>query len=267
MKSFIDYIETSCAELKDDRMTYLYKKKLLDEMTERANEMTHAGLKDEKVLADLIADEFGNLKENFPKFEKEEKKRMLTKKLKVLLPLGGLIFFILMFITYFSVSSSTGAWDKTWLIIVGGIFSMIIFYVSFGINKLCHMRRVFHPIARVLIAGCVMIFMVFVFLFWLMMVPENIITWPILPAGIILALLSDLVFAYTTKQKFRTISFFVYMPIIATMAYIILAAYGIITWTGGWPFILLGLVVDVIYIITIVMSNMKYFMYRQEDEE
>ena len=73
MKNFIEYIETSCADLKDNHMTYLYKKKILDEMTERANEITHAGLKDEKVLADLIADEYPDLKGNFAKFEKEEK--------------------------------------------------------------------------------------------------------------------------------------------------------------------------------------------------
>jgi hypothetical protein len=56
------------------------------------------------------------------------------------------------------------------------------------------------------------------------------------------------------------------MPVIATMLYIILAAYGIISWTLGWPVILIGLVVDVIYIISIVMSNMKYFIYRKEEE-
>ena len=267
MNSFIDYIETSCEKLKDNRMTYLYKKKLLDRMTQRANEITAAGLKDEKVLTDLIAGEFGDLYANYPAFEKEEKKRILNKKLKVIFPVGGLIYLVLMFITYFAVSDSTGEWDKTWLIIVGGIFAMIIFFSSFGINKLCHMRRVFHPIARVLTAGCVMLFTVFIFLFLLMMLPEDTVLWPILPGGIALAFCNDLVFAYTTKQKFRTISFFVYMPAIATMIYIILSAYGITTWAGGWPIILLGLVVDLGYIISIVMSNMKYFMYKQEVDE
>ncbi len=266
MKNFIEYIETSCADLKDNHMAYLYKKKILDEMTDRANEITHAGLKDEKVLADLIADEYPDLKGNFAKFEKEEKKRRLSKLLKVILPIGGLIFFISIFIAYFSISNATRAWDKTWLIIVGGIFAMIIFYTSFGINKLCHMRRIFHPIARVLIAGCVMLFTVFVFLFWLMMIPE-LVFWPILPGGIILALICDLIFAFTTKQKFRTISLFVYMPIIAIMLYIILAAYGIISWFAGGPIILLGLVADLIFILSIVVGNMKYFMYKQEVED
>ena len=65
MKDFIEYIETSCAKLPDNHITYLYKKQILDEMTDRANEVTHSGLKDEKVLADLMADEYPNLDGNY----------------------------------------------------------------------------------------------------------------------------------------------------------------------------------------------------------
>lgn len=266
MQKIIEYIESSCRNLKDDQTTYYYKRKLLDEMSQRATEMVSTGLKDEKVILDLIADEMGDIEKGYDQFVKERKKQQRNKFMKVALPVGGLLFLIMIFIAYFSVSSMTSAWDKTWLIIVGGIFAMIIFYLSLGINKLCHMRRVFHPIARVLIFGCVMLFMVFAFLFQLMMLPDEFIVWPILPGGVALALVADLVFAYSTKQKFRTISFFVYMPVIATMLYIILAAYGIVTWAAGWPIILLGLVIDAGYIFSVIMSNMKYFMYKKEAE-
>ena len=266
MQQIIDYIEKSCSGLKDNQVTYYYKRKLLDSMSQRATEMVKSGLKDEKVILDLIADEYGDIEKGYDQFLKERKKQQRSKFMKIAFPVGGLIFLIMIFVAYFSVSSLTSAWDKTWLIIVGGIFSMIIFYLSFAINKLCHMRRVFHPIARVLIVGCVMLFMVFVFLFQLMFTPDDLAVWPILPAGVGLALIADLVFAYTTKQKFRTISFFVYMPVIATMLYIILSAYGIVSWIAGWPIILLGLVIDLIYIVSVVMSNMKYFMYKKEAE-
>lgn len=267
MKKLIEYIENSCEGLKDNHMTYLYKKSLLDRMSERADEITHAGLKDEKVLADILTSEFSNLYEGYPQFVKEEKRRQRAKIMKVAFPVGGLIALLLIFVAYFTVSRLTLAWDKTWLIIVGGIFAMIIFYLSFAIRKLCRMRRIFHSVARVLIAGCVMLFSVFVFLFWLMMLPEDSITWPILPIGIALVLISDLIFAYVTKQKFRTISFFAYMPAIATMIYIVLAAYSVVTWGGGWILILFGILVDLVYILAVLLSNAKYFMYRQEVEE
>ena len=266
MQKIIDYIEKSCSGLKDNQVTYYYKRKLLDGMSQRASEMIKAGLKDEKVILDLIADEYGDIKEGYAQFLKERKKQQRSKFMKVAFPVGGLLFLIMIFVVYFAVSSLTSAWDKTWLIIIGGIFSMIIFYLGFAVNKLCHMRRVFHPIARVLIIGCVMLFMVFAFLFELMMLPDEFTVWPTLPAGVAIALVADLIFAYTTKQKFRTMSFFAYMPAIATMVYIILAAYGIVSWIAGWPIILLGLVIDLLYIISIVMSNMKYFMYSKEEE-
>ena len=267
MQKLIDYIEQSCSGLKDNQATYHYKRKLLDDMSERATEMIKAGLKDEKVILDLIADEFGDIKKTgYEKFMKERKKQQRSKFMKVAFPVGGVVFLLMILIAYFAVSSLTSAWDKTWLIIVGGVFGMIIFYLSFAINKLCHMRRVFHPIARVLIVGCVMLFMVFAFLFQLMMLPDGFTVWPILPAGVALALVTDLIFAFSTKQKFRTISFFFYMPVIATMLYIILAAYGVVSWIAGWPIIFIGLVVDVLYVVKIIMSNMKYFMYSKEVE-
>ena len=263
MKNFIDYIEASCADLGNSQSAYRYKKKVLDEMTEKANALTRAGLKDENVLKDLISEAYPDLKGGFARYQKENRK---SKFLKVGLPVGCLVSLVLILITYFAVSFLTSAWNKTWLIIVGGVFALIIFCLSVAIAKICSMRRVFHPIARVLIIGCTVLFAVFAFLFFLMMIPEMTV-WPMLPGGIIAALLADLVFAFVTKQKLRTISLFVYMPVIATMMYIILAAYNVVSWLGGWPIILLGLVADFLYILFVIMSNAKYFMYKQEVDE
>lgn len=267
MNTFIEYIEKSCKSLGDSRMTYLYKRSLLDKMEEREREIIRAGMKDSKVIADLVADEFGDLAKGFDAFVKQQKKKKRAQIMKYALPVGGLISLIIIFVCYFAVSKSTGAWDKSWLIIVGGIFALIIFYFSIAIKKLSTMRRIFHPVARALIAGCVMLASVFTFLSALMAAEDRIITWPVVLAGIVVMLLADLAFAYITKQKFRTISFFVYMPVITTMLYVILASYNIITWIGGWPVILAGLGVDVIYILAVLAWNMKYFVYRQEVEE
>ena len=79
MRDFIEYIETSCAKLPDNHITYLYKKQILDEMTDRANEVTHSGLKDEKVLADLMADEYPDLESNYYAWAKAYKKKKLAK--------------------------------------------------------------------------------------------------------------------------------------------------------------------------------------------
>ncbi len=266
MKNFIEYIEDSCKNIKDTQLSYKYKKNLLDEMTERANQVTAAGLRDEKVLADLMADEFPDIEENYYTYEKAEKKKARAKLLRAVFAICGVIFFIATFVTYFAVSKATGAWSTTWLIILAGIFSMVIFYTSFLIKRLYHWHRFLHPLARVLLAGCIMLFTVFVFLFVLMIVrPES--SWPIVILGILIGFIADLIFAFASKQKFRTVSLFVYMPAMFTMLYIVLAGFHIITWGAGWPLIFLGLIVDLIIALTIALSNAKYFMYKQEDEE
>lgn len=264
--NFIDYIEESCKNIEDNHISYVFKKKLLDEMTERANEITGAGLRDEKVIADLLADEYPDIEKQYREFEKQQKKKARGRFLRKLFALGGVLYFIAIFVAYFGISSVTGAWGKTWLIIVGGIFSMIIFYVSFLIKKLYHWHRFLHPLARILIAGCVMLASVFAFLFVLTMFDPGI-SWVIVILGIMTMLIADLIFAFVTKQKFRTISLFAYMPVLATMLYIVLAGSGVITWLAGWPIIFVGFAIDVIIALTIAASNAKYFMYKQEDDE
>jgi cation transport ATPase len=266
LKNFIEYIEKSCENIKDSQISYKYKRKLLDEMTERANEITGAGLRDEKVLADLIADEYPDLEQNYYVYEKEEKKKARASLLRKLFAVGGVLFFIAIFVAYFSVSKATGAWDKTWLIIVGGIFSMIIFYTSFLIKRLYHWHRFLHPLARVLIATCILLVAVFTFLFVLMIYNPGF-SWVFVILGILISFVADLVFAFKTKQKFRTVFLFVYMPAIFTMLYIILAGMGIISWLTGWLLVFAGVGVDLIIIMAIIVHNAKYFMYKQEDEE
>ena len=264
--NFIDYIEESCKNIEDNHISYIFKKRLLDEMTERANEITRAGLRDEKVIADLLSDENPDIEKQYKEFEKKEKKNARSKFLRTVFAIGGVVFFISIFVAYFSISSATGAWDKTWLIIVGGIFSMVIFYVSFLIKRLYHWHRFLHPLARVLLVGCVMLASVFAFLFVLMMFNPGI-SWIIVILGIMASFIADLIFAFATKQKFRTISLFAYMPALTTMLYIVLAGVGVVTWLTGWPIIFVGFAIDLIIALTIAASNAKYFMYKQEGDE
>ena len=75
------------------------------------------------------------------------------------------------------------------------------------------------------------------------------------------------IFAFATKQKFRTVSLFVYIPAISALLYVILAGAGILSWLTGWLIIFAGVALDVIIALSIIAGNAKYFMYKQEDEE
>lgn len=286
MRDFIEYIETSCAKLPDNHTTYLYKKQILDEMTDRANEVTHSGLKDEKVLADLMADEYPNLEGNYKVWAKAYRKKKLAKTMRLIMGIGSVVVFFASLIAFFVVGENTtftyygynddilGTWTvsgyrNAWLIILGAIFGIVILYLSLGIKRICKMRRVFHPIARAMIVICVMIVMVFAFLCALMLSTNPLETkmWPIVIAGIILALVADICFAFATKQKFRTINTLVYVPIISILLFVILEAYGIMADGLGWAFVVSGLIIDVIYVLCIVASNAKYFVYKKGADE
>ena len=180
MTRFIDYIETSCKNLEKTDAVYRYKRQVLEEMKAKAKEISAAGLKDEKVIADLITNEFGNVGENFTEYEKKKKRKKL---LKTVLPIGSLGFILLTLIAFFAVSAATDAWNKTWLIVVGGVFALVIFLMILAVRKLCRMRRVFHPIARMLIVACTILISVFAFLYLLIMTPTELPVWPAITTG------------------------------------------------------------------------------------
>ncbi|MCI6771743.1 MAG: hypothetical protein MR567_07245 [Oscillospiraceae bacterium] len=52
MADFIDYLEAAFNGEKDDGTLYRFKRQTLKKMNERANEVTHTGLRDNKVLYD-----------------------------------------------------------------------------------------------------------------------------------------------------------------------------------------------------------------------
>lgn len=265
MNSFVDYIEESCAGLRDDKILYNYKRMLYDEITERANQITASGLKDEKVLGDLIRDEYPNIKENYKSYYDAKTKKLREKRRIKLTAIGSVFTFIIMFIAYFGVSFSTHRWSNSWLIIVGGIFGLIILWLSFAIKKLCTMKKIFHPVARILTAICIMMATVFAFLFALAFL-HMAKAWTIVLMGIIAMFVADAVFATVTKQKLYIINYFLYIPSIFTMLFVILGAFSVVSWRWGWLLIILGLIIDAIIMMSIAAENSRYH-YHQEVED
>lgn len=265
MNTFVDYIEESCAGLRDDRILYNYKRMLYDEITERANQITASGLKDEKVLDDLIRDEYPNLKDNYKSYYIAKTKELREKRLRKLTAIGSVFYFFIVLIAYFGISFTTQHWSSTWLIIVGGYFALIVLWLSVAIKKLCKMKRIFHPIARLLTAICIMMITVFAFLFALAGI-HMAKAWTIIIMGIIVMFIADAVFATVTRQKMYIINYFVYIPSIFTMLFVILGAFSIVSWNWGWLLIILGLIVDAVIMMSIVAENSRY-KYNQEVED
>ena len=265
MKDFIDYIEESCAGIEDGAVLYKFKRELLAEMTDRANEITHSGLKDEQVLCDLIKDEYPDICGDYNKYALKEKRKRRAKLKRRLIAICSSAAAVALLTAFIVISVITRRWDVTWLIPVGGLFLGIIYFTHFVIRKLFKMRRLFHPIARILTAGCVMLFTTFAFLFCLVMtsMPNS---WAIFPMGVILMLVIDAILAHFTHQRLAVINYIIYIPFIAALLYVVLGAYYIVPWSPGWLIVVLGVPVDMIVMIATIIHNSKY-IYRQEVED
>ncbi len=266
MSSFIDYIENTFADTANNDTLYRYKRLVLDKMTERANEVTHTGLHDEKVLDDLIISEFPHLKENYQKFCAEDRHRRREKALNKFMIFGTIGFILALVVLYLAVSFLTDAWSQTWLLIVGGILLWVIFLLSVFIRRITALRRLFHPFARVLLALSIMAGATVVFLFTLVVLHRSD-AWVIYPIAVVLMYVADGIYAYVTKQKLRIINYLIYIPAAMPMLYVVLGALDILPWHPGWLLMPLSVLIDLAMIAFRSASNAKYRYKQEVDDE
>lgn len=265
MESYIQHIENSLKNVPESPSLYKYKRHLLDQMTERANEITHSGLKDDKVLSDLIISECPNLTEDYFKFQKEDTKKARQKKNLIVNAVGSVLYILSLIIVYLIISFITKDWAHTWLLIEGGISLWITYLLGIGIKKITSMRRIFHIGARILLGIAVMVVAQAVFLVcmaWLH-IPHS---WLIVIVGIIGIFVADAIYAGVTKQKLAIINYLVYIPAVSPMIYIILGVLGVLPWNIGWVIVPLAVLVDIVIIMAKLISNKKY-TYKMEEEE
>lgn len=265
MKSYIDYIEDTLQGIPDDGTLYRYKRQVLDRMNELAAEVTHAGLRDQKVMTDLVISEFPDLKGGFEKFclaDRKEKHKQLVNKIMLF---GTPALAVLLLALYLGVSFLTDAWSKTWLVFADGFLCWAVFLLGVGMARITAKRRLFHPIARVLLALAVMCADTAVFLLVLMFTGFSP-AWVIFPAGVIGILLADAVYAQVTRQKLRIINYLIYILVAAPMLYVVLSGLGLVPWNVGWILIPLAVAIDIILLIAKLLNNSKY-TYKPEVEQ
>lgn len=124
--TFSDYAEKALKKLPNTKSAYLYKQEVIARMTERANELVKSGLSDNKVINELIIDEFSNIeKEYYVRLKNKNKKKKAQNK-GTLAALGIIGYILILVGAFLGVSFVTGAWNKTWLIIVVGILGAVI---------------------------------------------------------------------------------------------------------------------------------------------
>ena len=266
MESIIDYIENTLKDVPDEENSlYRYKRRVFDSMTERANEIAQSGLKDEKVLSDLVISEHPDLKEEYRKFYLSDREKRKTKNFREFLAVGSVCYILLLTAIYLGVSFLTHNWAQSWLIMLGGITVLVDYLFSVAVRDISRMRRIFHPIARVLIAFNIMLTATFIFLCCVVIfhIPMS---WIIYLVAVIVLFAADALFLALTKRKLAIINYLLYIPAAMSMLYVILGVLEVIAWDPGWLLMILAVIIDILIVVGIAVENSKY-IYRQEVED
>ena len=257
MQQFIDYLDSSLPDKHNDKILYKFKRKLLDEMNARYLEVSRRGITNQKVITDLIISEHADIKQEYEKYngevlaKKRAQRRVLTRII------GSAIYFISLIILFVVLNIFFDGIRHTWLLLVDGLLVWICYMLTLGVVKITSFKRIFHIFARLLLSFDVVIFSVAAFLFVQIGLGFSR-GWVLIIAGIAMAFVADGAYAHFTKVRFAIINYLIYIPIVATMLYVILSALYILSWGTGWLLIILSLLVDVIIMYASVLSNKRY---------
>ena len=255
MQQFIDYLDSSLPDKHNDKILYKFKRRLLDEMNGRYLEVSRRGITNQKVITDLIISEHADVKEEYQKFHSGEVAKRRAKARVLTRIIGSAIYFIAMIIL--SIVLGFNGVPHIWLLAVDGFLVWICYMLTLGVIKITSLKRIFHIFARLLLGFDVLIFSVAAFLFVQIGMGFSR-GWVLIVAGVGLIFVADAAYVHFTKVRFAIIYYLIYIPIIATMLYIVLSALYVLSWGTGWLLIILSLLVDVIIMYASVLSNKRY---------
>ncbi len=262
MNSISDYIELSFTDIKNSETLSKYKSNLISEMRLRANQLQSRGVTDQKVIYDLIVDEYPDPKSDYLQSQKkgDNKKEIRSAASRALA--FAAIYTLTLTVGYLVYSFASDNWAKSWLIMVGGIFSMIIFAFSMVIKNTLSKHE--YKTARAFTAASVTLFSVFIFLCSQILLQIGK-SYLIIIAAAALMITADAALALVTKQKFAVFNLLLGLPAVSALIYVTLALSGAVSWHPYWLIILNAVIVDLIIITVALMRNSKKYEAEEID--
>lgn len=252
MSGFINYVNESLAGIEESKSLYLFKQRIIDEMTKRANELIEKGIKDDNVITNIIMGEYPDLKAQYWQevaTSNNKKKKVKYTKVGFLGVAGYILALVFVFL---GVSFMTSAWGSTWLIIVGGLLipaGLLMIMYAFKGKKGGIAQR-----AGIFIG----VMLIVTVLFLLMQVVLGISkSWILFLLGIVAALIVDAGYTTACKEKVTYGTYALYLPVIAALVYVIGGIAGFIPWHPGWMLIVGSVIVDIVILMYKVMTSKK----------
>ncbi len=262
--NYTDWAMQELADLPNTKSAYLYKQQVIAKMTERANALVEMGIKDNNVINRLIIDEFKNIKQEYYSSQKEKQKKNKKKTAGKVSVLACFAYILVLVMSFLCVSFLSGAWSKTWLIMVAGILLPIAAGLFASSAKIGGKKAVFNFASRFMMSAAIMIVFVVIFLAatFLTTMPK---TWLFFLFAVVMILAVDAAMAFAAKQKTAIFSLILYVPAIGALLYVIAGILHIIPWHPGWMIIVLSVVADIFIAGGAIVKSSK--IKEETDEE
>ena len=242
MKELMTYIDSGLSSLPDNKSVYKFRLSLVDEITERANELTHAGLSDEKVITDLIISEHPDLPAEYAEVLKAEAEKKRKRNNRLIHIFGSAAYGLAVIFCFLTVSFVTADWSKTWVFPVAGTLAYICYFLMRKVIRSSKEDGMFMPVTRIMIAVSVFCVATAVFLY-LLVVFEVDNAWLCFIFGVLAMFLADAIYIEVTKMRFSIFFHLLYIVPSFAMVYVILCTMKIMPWHPGWIIIPASLVI------------------------
>lgn len=256
MNSLSNYIELNFAGIKNTDALYKYKSNILSKMHERANELQSRGLSDTKVIYDLILEEYPDPKADFLTLQKSLSNKDKTRSAVFSALSLSIVYILSLTLFYLAYSFIMNNWAKSWLIMVGGVFLLILSVFFIAAKKAAKKRM--YKTARSFTAAFMAILTVFSFLYSQIILEINK-SYLIFIVAVAVTISADIFLAHITKQKFAIINFLLGFPAVSALFYVTLALSGLVSWHPYWLIIVNSVIVDFIIITALLLRNSKKY--------
>ena len=233
MKELMNYIDSSLEGLTDDKYLYNYKKRIVSEITERANEITHTGISDEKVIADIIKSQYPDIRKDYENYRISIDKKREAKSRRRKTLLGSVIYFSALVLVFLLVSFIKRDWARSWIFLVNGVCLYIAYMCLSTVMTLSEKIDRFRIISRALIAISVFNFALPVFLVLAILLNVSH-PWLVFLFAILIMLIADGIFIEKINNRFAIFYHIAYILPAMTSLYFILGTMRIIRWHPGW---------------------------------
>lgn len=251
---YCEHIESIMKDFPNNTVNFIYKRRVLQDMTQRTKEVFKRGLADEKVCHELIISEFTQKKvvDGYYQYLEDLKEKKLIRYSPIA-AVASLLVSILLFVI---VGLITDIWHPTWLLIEGTASCAVVALMWIGVYIL-HRHRMLYALSRALVAGSVMVLTQFVFL--VVRIPlRQEKAYIIFLVALAFMFIGDLILATLTKQRLVFINYLVTIPVVFIFIYVIFGLLGFYTWDQGDVIVELGFAADIIILLCMFLHNRKY---------